>query len=389
MKILIVDDNLIRREKLINEFMNIPEKSFLDLNFCETSDKAKKLCKNIRFDLLILDICLPKKEGLKASQEEGLSFLKNIQTTDKFLTPTKIIGITANTQNIKEFRDEFINYTSVVYEAVINDNRWIYQIIENTKKLINSNIKNELNNKNKLLISVHGIRTFGQWQNTLTNIINENSNSIIHHSYKYNFFDILSFINPFIRRKKANELISKIKYSIDSNIDKKIYLIGHSFGTYIIAKFIENNAFENHIDLVILSGSVLSSEYDIQNKLSPKVNKIINDCGTRDIILIINKIFIFGLGDSGRKGFLGVNSDKIINRYFKGGHSLYFEDNKNNINFMEENWIPYILQDKELKIIDQRNKNAWYLDVIEPLIEILSFIFPIVMIYIIYLLFIK
>lgn len=387
LKILIVDDNIIRRKKLISEFSKITEKSFIEIKHCDTSDKARKLCKNIKFDLLILDVCLPKKDGFKSTQKEGLNFLRSIQTTDKYFTPIKVIGITANIQDIAIFREEFMEYTYIVYEAPINSNKWIYQVIENTKKVISSNIKEELNNEDKLLISVHGIRTFGQWQNTLTNIIKENSNSIIHYSYQYNFFDLASFFFPFTRKQKADELIIKINQSINSNPDKKIYLVGHSFGTYVISRLIEKNTFKNKIELVILSGSVLPTSYEIENKISPKVNKIINDCGVKDFVLIINKIFVYGLGDSGRKGFVGVNNSKMINRYFNGGHSLYFESNENSINFMEENWIPYILQNKDLQVIDQRTKSSWYLDIIEPAITILSYSFPFILIYSIYMIF--
>lgn len=383
LKILIVDDNVQRRNKLIAGFKDIPEKNFIDLSYCETSDKARKLCKNIKFDLLILDVCLPKKIGLESTKEEGLNFLRSIQTADKYLSPTRIIGITANTEFIENFRDEFMSYTYIVYPAPVNSNKWIYQIIDNIKKSISTDIKTELTQEDKVVISIHGIRTFGSWQNILKKVIKENSNSIGYYACQYNFFDILSFILPFIRAKKADELILKIADSIKLNENKKVYLIGHSFGTYIISRLIEKNKF-NNIELVILSGSVLPSRYDIQNKISPKVNKLINDCGVSDLVLIINKIFVFGLGDSGRRGFSGINNQKMINRYFHGGHSLYF---KENTNFMESNWLPYILQDKELEIIDQRNKNSWYLDITEPIINILEYAFPIFLIYLCYLLY--
>ena len=90
---------------------------------------------------------------------------------------------------------------------------------------------------------------------------------------------------------------------------------------------------------------------------------------------IINRIFVLGLNDAGRRGFYGQNNDKFINRYFKGGHSLYFKNKNSNKSFMEENWLPYILKDKDLKVIDERNSNNIFLDFINPFIYILSITF--------------
>lgn len=389
MKILIVDDNEERCKKLIYKFSLTDKYTYMDIKVCETADKGRQLCKNNKFDLLILDVCLPKKNGYKASQDEGLKFLEDLHSLNKYLLPTKIIGITANIQFIEKYRNKFMEYTYIVYEAPVNSNKWIQQIIDNTIQIVNSNIKNESILKEKVLISIHGIRTFGSWQYTLTELIEDNSTSIKHYPFQYNFFDTVSFIFPLTRYIKAKRLIEKIDFIIKSNEDKQIYLVAHSFGTYILSKLIENSEFKNKIELVILSGSVLSSNYNIIKKFSSKVNKVINDCGINDKVLLVNRIFVWGLSDAGRKGFYGINNENFINRYYKGGHSLYFNKNRSNKSFMEENWLPYLLQDKDLKVIDERESSNWKLDIIEPLITIVSISFFLFILYIIYYFIIK
>ncbi|MDN5107115.1 response regulator [Aliarcobacter butzleri] len=384
MKILIIDDNKVRYEKLIYEFSLTNEYKYMEINSCETSDKGRLLCKNNKFDLLILDVCLPKKIGYKADQEEGFKFLEDLHNNKKYFLPTKIIGITANINYIDEYREKFMKFTYIVYPAQINSKIWINNIINNTIKIVNSDIKNESIIKDKIVISIHGIRTFGLWQHKLDKLFKENSATINHHIFQYNFFDILSFIFPITRYLKAKKLIDKIKYIIDTNNNKKIYIISHSFGTYIIMKLLEKNIFPNKIELLILSGSVLSPNYNIIEKISSNVNKIINDCGINDKVLIANRIFVLGLNDAGRRGFYGPNNEKFINRYFKGGHSLYFKNNNCNKSFMEENWLPYILKDKNLKVIDERNSDNIFLDFINPLINILSISFKLSIIFLLY-----
>nr|QKQ34334.1 hypothetical protein HPE44_07135 [Escherichia coli] len=72
--------------------------------------------------------------------------------------------------------------------------------------------------------------------------------------------------------------------------------------------------------------------------LKQHCNAIINDCAVSDYILLLCKMLVIGLGDAGRKGFIEPNDGVFINRYFKGGHSTYFEDK----DFIEVNWLPLI-----------------------------------------------
>ena len=67
-----------------------------------------------------------------------------------------------------------------------------------------------------------------------------------------------------------------------------------------------------------------------------------------------------------------MNNQKLINRFFKGGHSLYFEDYQSK-NFIENYWIPYLIDSKDLSIIDDRKDNI-YSDVTEPLLTLISII---------------
>lgn len=383
-KLLIIDDDEKRKDRLIKVLLSQSQSNFIDVKYCDTADKARELCKNNRYDVLVLDVCLPKKNGYTATKKEGIKLLKDLNTNPKYFLPTKVIGITAVIDSIDDFRSEFMSYTSVVYEATINNAKWIQDTVANIISITNSTIVDKNRSKKAIVISLHGIRTYGHWQNELSTFIQDKTEHIEYHPFKYGFFSVIFFFIPLIRYIKSKSIIKSIKKIIDENKDKEVYIFAHSYGTYVISKLIELNEFDKKINTVFFCGSVLPSSYDIHGKLSSKVNKIVNDCAIKDYVLIINKIFIPFLGNAGRVGFEGVNNNQICNRYFKGGHSLYFNKVNNHENFMEKYWMPHLIDDKEFEIIDERSKNTYLSDFTEPIILILTLFMNITYMYLIY-----
>jgi hypothetical protein len=210
-----------------------------------------------------------------------------------------------------------------------------------------------------IIITVHGIRTFGQWQNKFLNLIEDHSPHINVFNYTYGYFSVLAFLIPPLRwlivKNFRRELLSICEKSPDATID----IIGHSFGTHLIAWAIHSTEPNTRpkIRNIILAGSVLKSNFDWSHLFSSgHIKRVINDCGINDNVLIINQLFVLFTGMAGRLGFQGMTGKNLINRYFIGGHSLYFEDgNVLSEKFMKEHWIPILLENKTPPIIDQRS----------------------------------
>lgn len=90
-----------------------------------------------------------------------------------------------------------------------------------------------------------------------------------------------------------------------------------------------------------------------------RVGRVINDCGTQDSSPACSQILSVGTGCAGRLAFFGMLGQQVVNRYFEGSHSLYFErDGKPDDQFMEKHWLPLILRpgciDDEAQRVDQR-----------------------------------
>jgi hypothetical protein len=210
----------------------------------------------------------------------------------------------------------------------------------------------------KLIITVHGIRTFGQWQERLERLITLKDPGIQFENYHYGYFSVISFLVPVFRwfatrRFRKHLLVLAGKYP-----DSEISIISHSFGTHLVGRALlgMEPSTRPRIQNVILAGSVLKSGFPWGTLLDTRaVARVINDCGIHDNVLILSQWFVLLTGMAGRLGFNGMTSKRFMNRYFHGGHSHYFEGMAGSPDaFMEKYWVPILLTDAEVERVDQR-----------------------------------
>jgi CheY-like chemotaxis protein len=371
--ILIVDDNRHRADKLQTFIKTNITDDLYEMVYCDNTNEAKELMIVRQYDLVILDVVLPKrKKHSIATAEEGLKLLKEINSYDsEMFTPKKIIGITNRISEFKEFNTSFNNHTSVILEARTNDQDWINSIYNNISILIKSHIAIKNIKKDNLLITYHGIRTHGYWQDTLKNLIDSKVNSFEHIKAQYGFFSLFLFIFPFLRNIIINKLFEDFEKIIEKNYDKKIYIVAHSFGTEIVLKLIEKANLNIKIETMIFSGSVIKDNYKLNSLLETKVKRIINECAQNDKVLVANKLLIPSLGDAGRIGFTGYTNKDLVNRFFIGGHSVYFNKDTD---FMGKYWLPLLIDNDTIRSIDQRNAPAFYSDFTEGFLSLWMYI---------------
>lgn len=197
-----------------------------------------------------------------------------------------------------------------------------------------------------LIITVHGIQTFGQWQERLEKLLEAKDHKIEVFNYKYGYFSIIAFLVPFLRwlvtKRFRRDLLQQITRARWNRID----LVGHSFGTHLIGWGLYGIKPENRprIHTVILAGSVLKQWFPWEKLLGVCVGRVVNDCGIDDGILLLNQIFVLFTGMAGRMGFAGMTCDDFRNRFFDFGHSGYFQKHgKPDDAFMREKWVPLLL----------------------------------------------
>ncbi|WP_334396746.1 WD40 repeat domain-containing protein [Bradyrhizobium sp. AZCC 2289] len=210
-----------------------------------------------------------------------------------------------------------------------------------------------------LIVTVHGIRTYGHWQERLEKLVTaEAGDSIEFVNYKLGYFSVIAFMLPIFRwlvvRKFRMEFVKLCARRRRDRID----LVGHSFGTHVIGWAIAGLDPKSGIviDTVILAGSVLRAGFPWRDLIGHRVKRVINDCGTGDKVLLLSQFCVLFTGMAGRTGFSGATSNVFRNRYSEFGHSGYFEDKNRrpSDDYMIQFWVPLLQGSGNSIQFDQR-----------------------------------
>jgi hypothetical protein len=207
-----------------------------------------------------------------------------------------------------------------------------------------------------VIITVHGIRTFGQWQRRFEKLFPSSDLQFYH--FEYGYFSLIAFIIPFTRWILVRRFRREIRTVVDRVRPTRLDLVGHSFGTHLIAWALRglrpNEAVNAHT--VILAGSVLRSDFYWADLIPARIVRVINDCGARDSILLASQFFVLFTGMAGRVGFVGMNGPEFANRYSIFGHSGYFQDAKGKPSdaYMLKHWVPLIEGERAIDQFDER-----------------------------------
>ena len=218
--------------------------------------------------------------------------------------------------------------------------------------------------REKLVITVHGIRTFGQWQERLGSLLKQAApHRVAVENYHYGYFSTIAFLIPVLRWLATRRFRRELLRIAHHYSGRDISIVAHSFGTHLVGYGLRSipKSERPRIDNVILAGSVLRTDFPWGGLLGDgSVKRVINDCGIEDSVLLLSEILVLLTGMAGRLGFTGMTGNGLINRYFRGGHSHYFlRSGKPNDNFMALYWVPVLVQDKRPVWVDERvNKES-------------------------------
>jgi hypothetical protein len=232
--------------------------------------------------------------------------------------------------------------------------------------------------KRHLIITVHGIRTFGDWQRRLEQLIHAKSPDISVYHFVYGYFSMIGFIVPLTRwlvvRRFRRELISLVRRSNPTRVD----IVAHSFGTHLAAWALRQLPPDEKLQIhtLVFAGSVLRSDFYWADLFPKRLVRVVNDCATRDLALIPSQFLVPFTGMAGRTGFVGMTGPEFCNRYSAFGHSGYFKDATGQVSneYMLSKWIPLFLQRGPIDLFDDRKAptpwrglSIWLVNNFEPI----------------------
>ncbi|GAB1044677.1 MAG: hypothetical protein SPiBPW_30460 [Shewanella algae] len=359
--ILIVEDDNCKFENVrsIIEELGI---SSDEISRTSSVQETLDVLKDMKYDILVLDLKLPQIEGGEKKDTGGLNVLKAIRHDirkrgDKYKTPNIIIGLTEHTELFKEQAELFTEQRvfSYVYNNI--DMSWANGVKESISDYIHSKQSSVITIANKKIIySIHGIMSFGKWQNNLDDYIREQGCDYEHIEFKYNFYPLISFLLPPMRKREVNAFIIELQDLANRNRKAEINIIAHSFGTFVAVKALEriSKLKSPQIGKVILCGSVLKSSHQLQKVIQKhSIKGVINDCGITDRALVLSQCAAIGLGMAGRVGFKNTFNGFIHNRFFNGGHGLFFNE------AIFKDWLDFISGKNLEKQDDREDPGIW------------------------------
>ena len=209
-----------------------------------------------------------------------------------------------------------------------------------------------------LVVTVHGIRTFGGWQNRLAALLRQARPDVRISSYGYGYFSAIAFAIPFLRWIEVRRFRSRLLQVFRANPGARVSIVAHSFGTHIVAWALRGMHPRDlpSVRCILLAGSVLKSDFDWSPLLdSGKVDAVVNDCGVDDNVLLLSQFCILFTGMAGRIGFYGFTHERLVNRFFAGAHSHYFQPlDPDPDAFIRAHWVGLLLGTTRVEGLDQR-----------------------------------
>lgn len=161
----------------------------------------------------------------------------------------------------------------------------------------------ERKTENRALITVHGIRSHGEWSAEVCHIAS--SNGWIVAPFSYGYTDASVFLRPSKRREIVDRFRDHI-HEIVTLYDTEVSVIAHSFGTYVVAKYLLGfDVPPIGVDTLILTGAVLNENLDLSDFYG-RAGHILNEVAPNDswvrfppLARFQDKLF----GRAGRVGF--------------------------------------------------------------------------------------
>ncbi len=175
---------------------------------------------------------------------------------------------------------------------------------------------------------IHGIRDRGFWTRRIARkvktVARERGELCRAVTSTYGFFPMGPFLLPWVRRDKVEWLLDQYVAAKSLYPEASFSYIGHSNGTYLLAKALEICGAIRFDDGVVFCGSMVRRNFEWARYIPSRVSRMINYVATDDWVVAIfphglERLRLQDVGGAGHLGFLDPGTVNI--RYVAGEHS--------------------------------------------------------------------
>ncbi|MFM4843868.1 hypothetical protein ACEUDP_03885 [Aeromonas caviae] len=204
----------------------------------------------------------------------------------------------------------------------------------------------DLNEPEGILVTIHGLNTTAAWNSDVMPIFSSKGYIVAPFYYGFQTPEVL--ISESGRKRILNDFRDWI-YDLDRTYSKPISIIAHSFGTYIIGKYLSGFQESSPVtfETIILTGSILSEDFDWVS-CENKVGRVRNEIAPNDqwVNWMPQKKWL-GLdplfGQAGVKGFK--STSRVLSQH---SNDIFDHNNMIKKDVLNQIWLPYLQSNKAI-----------------------------------------
>src|SRR5690349_667522 len=123
-RILIVEDESAKAKSIEDAIRKSLDHVKAELETVTSAHAAGAALRRTAWDLMVLDLNIPRRDGEASAPDGGAEFLRQIQGRRDYSTPTHVIGISAYENLVKRYGDLFADLTWALIEYDPASDRW-------------------------------------------------------------------------------------------------------------------------------------------------------------------------------------------------------------------------------------------------------------------------
>ena len=185
-----------------------------------------------------------------------------------------------------------------------------------------------------VVVLVHGIRTHGEWMNTIKPALEGAGFNVS--VTNYGRLDAFRFWLPipWVRRSAVRHVWTDIRRTMQLHGEARVSFIAHSYGTYVVAEILRSE-FDFTAHRVIFCGSIVSRRFPFEQVSERFLTPVVNESSKKDIWPILAKSVTWGYDSSGTHGFMRPDVEDRQHKDYR--HSDFLTEQ-----FCQKYWVPFL-----------------------------------------------